>query len=407
MVKSFSDMGVCGELISALKKQNITVPTKVQEMTYSKFIEKKDLCVKSETGSGKTLAYLLPVFSLTDTSLRAAQTIIITPTHELSSQVFKQAELLIKNSGMEVRAGLFIGGANFDRQVENIKKNKPHIIIGSAGRILDLIKKKKLSVHHVKTIVLDEADRLTDDLNFEAIRDVIKCTLKERQIVLFSASVDEESCKNISDLLKDCEFLSVFENNKIPESIKHYYIKCEWREKIDVLKKILHAEKPKKTIVFLNNPMKIDVTVDKLKYSGFKAAGLYGIAADNQRKNSLQNFKFGDISILVSGDLGARGLDIKDVTHIINLDLPEDPVFYLHRAGRAGRQNKDGIVISLITAYEKKWINKYEKAFNIKFEEKKMAFGHLSDINEKPKIKKPIKNVKMSKNIGEKIAKKK
>ena len=153
--------------------------------------------------------------------------------------------------------------------------------------------------------------------------------------------------------------------------------------------------------------MKIDVTVDKLKYSGFKAAGLYGIAADNQRKNSLQNFKFGDISILVSGDLGARGLDIKDVTHIINLDLPEDPVFYLHRAGRAGRQNKDGIVISLITAYEKKWINKYEKAFNIKFEEKKMAFGHLSDINEKPKMKKPIKNVKMSKNIGEKIAKKK
>ena len=198
-MENFIDLGLDLELVKALEIQGITVPSKVQSMTIPCFMEKKDLIVQSETGSGKTLAYILPIFQMIDVELRSTQFIILTPTHELAVQIYKQAEFLSENIQKPVKSALIIGGANIQRQIDRLKE-KPQIVIGSTGRILDLIKKRKIYAHTVKAIVLDEGDRMIDDLNIDDVKAVIKTTLKERQIAVFSASITEKT-KNCAEQL--------------------------------------------------------------------------------------------------------------------------------------------------------------------------------------------------------------
>ena len=377
MDKEFKALGIKEELIGALDKQGITVPSMVQADVIPLFLDGKDLIIQSETGSGKTLSYLLPIFSMVDTSLRSTQFIILTPTHELAVQVHKQAEFLSDNTDGSVRSALIIGGANISRQIDKLKE-KPQIVIGSTGRILDLIKKKKISAHTVKAIILDEGDRMLDDLNIDDVKSVIKTTLKQRQIVVLSASIGEKTISACNEIMKEPCLLQVTEANSMPENIEHYYILCDRREKINYIRKIVHGQNVKKTIVFINNQENIEVTVDKLNYHGLKAVGIYGAAHKSERRQAMDAFRDGKAEILVSSDIGARGLDIPGVTHIINLDIPEEPVYYLHRAGRTGRMMSKGIVISLATFGEKKWLMKYEKAYNIKLIQKDMSFAILS-----------------------------
>lgn len=382
MEKDFKSLGLDEKLIQGLAEQGITIPAKIQEMVMKPFLAGSDLIAQSETGSGKTLAYLLPLFQMVDTSIRKAQAIIITPTHELAVQVYKQAEILAKNSGLSVRTEFIIGGASIIRQIDRLKE-KPQIIVGSSGRILDLIQKKKINAQSVKTIVIDEADRMLDSLNLESVKAVIKTTLRDRQLVAFSATMDEETLKQAKEMMKQPILIRAAEKNQLPEQIHHYYIKSDWRDKINMVRKVIHGENPEKVIVFLNNPENIEVTVDKLNFHLLKAAGIYGGAYKTERKQALNDFKEGRVKVLVASDIGARGLDIPGVTHVINLDIPEEPVYYLHRAGRTGRQGNSGVVISVVTEYEAKWIHKYEKAFSIQIGQKEMAFGKLVDAKQK------------------------
>ena len=181
---NFDELGINAPLVEALKKQNIDSPTVIQEKLIPVMLEGRDIAAKSQTGSGKTLSYLVPLFMKVDTSLRSTQAIVLTPTHELAVQVQRQAKLLSESSKTGVRSALIIGGANPVRQIEALKE-KPQIVIGSAGRILELIKKKKIQAHTVKTLVIDEADRMLDSLNIDNVRQVVKTTLKDsRQTVI-------------------------------------------------------------------------------------------------------------------------------------------------------------------------------------------------------------------------------
>ena len=276
-------------------------------------------------------------------------------------------------------------------------KAKPRIVVGSVGRILDLIRKKKIQAHLVKTIVLDEGDRLMDDGNVEDVEAVIKTTLKERQIVLLSASVSGEAKEKAAKLMKeDAVDLEAKSGGIVPKGIHHYYILSAHREKFANLRKILAGEKPAKCMIFLNNPENIEVTVDKLNYHGIKAAGIYGQASKLDRKNAMDDFREGCINVLVASDIGSRGLDIEGVTHIINLDVPEEPTHYLHRAGRCGRKGMEGTAITIVTPYERKWIHKYEKAWGLQFEQKEMSYGKLVDSQKTKKdIVKPMKKKKL------------
>lgn len=379
MENGFEKLGLSSVLTKALAKQGIETPTEIQKHMIPYILSGKDVIGRSETGSGKTLAYLLPIFQHLDLGVKGAQAIILTPTHELAAQVFHQAELLEENSGLDIGCMLIIGSAGPQRQLERLKE-KPRILIGSTGRILDFIKRKKVPAHLVKTIVLDEGDRLLEDGNFEDVASVVKSTLKERQIVLLSASVDEETRERSKKLMKeDGLFIEAKTGSLVPQGISHYYILATQRDKFLQLRKILAGEKPQRAIVFLNNPENIEVTVDKLCFHGIKAAGIYGKAAKLDRKNALEDFRNGRANVLVASDIGARGLDIEGVTHIINMDVPEEPSHYLHRAGRCGRKGTEGTTITLVTPYERRWVHKYEKVWGLRFVQKEMAFGKLVD----------------------------
>lgn len=404
MENGFEKLGLSSVLVEALAKQGIETPTEIQKHMIPYILSGKDVIGRSETGSGKTLAYLLPIFQRLDLEVRGAQAIILTPTHELAAQVFHQAELLEENSGLDIGCMLIIGSAGPQRQLERLKE-KPRILIGSTGRILDFIKRKKVPAHLVKTIILDEGDRLLEDGNFDDVANVVKSTLKERQIVLLSASVDEETRKRSKKLMKeDGLFVEAKTGSLVPQGIAHYYILATQRDKFLQLRKILAGEKPQRAIVFINNPENIEVTVDKLCFHGIKAAGIYGKAAKLDRKNALEDFRNGRANVLVASDIGARGLDIEGVTHIINMDVPEEPSHYLHRAGRCGRKGTEGTAITLVTPYERRWVHKYEKVWGLRFVQKEMAFGKLVDSTmTKKDLDKPQKTKKINdEDFGEK-----
>lgn len=387
----FVPLGLSPALLSALEKQDISQPTEIQHRLLPELLAGKDVIGRSETGSGKTLAYLLPIFERLDLSVRGTQAIILTPTHELAAQVFRQAELLQENSGIDAGCALLIGAAGIARQVERLK-SKPRIVIGSTGRILDLIRRRKIQAHLVKIIVLDEGDRLLEDGNISDVREVIRATLKERQIAILSASISAETKARASGLMKPDFAVVEAESAVVPKGLSHYYILSSPREKFVNLRKILAGEKPEKAIVFLNNPENIEVTVDKLCYHGIKAAGIYGTAGKLERKTALADFREGRVSVLVASDIGSRGLDIEGVTHIINLDVPEEPTHYLHRAGRCGRKGLPGTAITIVTPYERRWVHKYEKAWGLQFVQKEMSYGQLVNSSKTKKdIAKPAK----------------
>ena len=393
MEQNFQTLGLSDALVAGLAKQDITVPTDIQTKMIPAIMTGKDVVGRSETGSGKTLAYLLPIFQNIDPNVRGTQAIILTPTHELAAQVHRQAELLAKNAGANVGCALIIGTARLQRQVERLRE-KPPIVVGSTGRILDLIKRKKIQAHLVKTIVLDEGDRLLEDGNFAAVQAVIKTTLRDRQLVLLSASVGGETQQRAKEIMKeDALFVEgASQVGQVPDTIFHYFILTAPREKFLMLRKVLAGEKPKKAMVFLNNPENIEVTVDKLNYHGIKAAGIYGQVGKLDRKTALDDFREGRVQVLVASDIGARGLDIPDVTHVINLDIPEDPTHYLHRAGRCGRQGQTGCAISIVTPYERRWIHKYEKVWGLRFAQKDMVYGKLTDSTKTKKDLEPRKS---------------
>lgn len=222
----------------------------------------------------------------------------------------------------------------------------------------------------------------------------IKTTLRDRQLVLLSASVGGETQQRAKEIMKeDALFVEgASQVGQVPDTISHYFILTAPREKFLMLRKVLAGEKPKKAMVFLNNPENIEVTVDKLNYHGIKAAGIYGQVGKLDRKTALDDFREGRVQVLVASDIGARGLDIPDVTHVINLDIPEDPTHYLHRAGRCGRQGQTGCAISIVTPYERRWIHKYEKVWGLRFAQKDMVYGKLTDSTKTKKDLEPRKS---------------
>lgn len=379
MSENFEVLGIIPTLDAALKKENIVIPTDIQQKVIPEALKNKDLIARSETGSGKTLAYLLPLFQKVNALAKEMQAIILVPTHELAIQILRQIERLSQNSEVKLTGEPIIGNVNIDRQIERLK-SRPHIIVGSPGRILELIKKKKISAHTVKTIVLDEADRLMDDSNIDNVKAVIKTTLKERQLLAFSASISKEAEAKAAELMKEPVILRGEENLSVPDSIEHIYFVAEQRDKLEVLRKLTRILNPQKAIVFINNQgNETEISSEKLKYHGLKAASIHGATKKLERKKALDDFKSGKIQLLIASDIAARGLDIQGVTHIFNLNVPEDPKDYLHRAGRTGRKGNSGMAVSIATERELEFIKKLARVLKINISEKSMYEGKIVD----------------------------
>ena len=378
MSEAFVKIGILAPLAAGLGKAGIDVPTGIQTKVIPVSLLGKDIIGQSATGTGKTLAYLLPLFQKIDTSKREMQVMILAPTHELAIQIQRQIEMLSKNSGFPVTSTPIIGNVNIARQIEKLKE-KPHIIVGSSGRILELIHKKKITSQTIKTIVIDEADRLLDDKNVDSVKAVLKTTLKERQIMLFSATITPKTLELAKGIMREPEVITVAEEFGDRPDISHMYFVAEQRDKIEVVRKMVRLVNAERALVFINKSDDIEETTEKLVYHGLKAAGIHGSSVKGDRKKSLEDFRKGKVQLLVASDVAARGLDIVDVDYVFNLDMPEDPQVYLHRVGRTGRAGKSGIAISIVTKQEVTLIHKYEKMLKLNIAAKLMDHGKIFD----------------------------
>lgn len=381
MINSFSDLNLNSSIIEGLQKQGINIPTSIQANSILPALEGKDIIGEAFTGSGKTLAYLLPLFHKIDTSKREMQGLILAPTHELAKQIEDQIKLLAENSSFPITSLSIIGDVNINNQIKKLKEIKPHIIVGSTGRILDLIRKKKITAHTIKTIVIDEGDNLLDPKRSNVTKDIVKSTMRDRQLMLFSASIKPETLETAKSLMKEPIIIKSEDKPLINPNIEHMFILCERRDKFETLRKVLVAAKPEKAIIFVNNNEDIELTTAKLNYHSKDCFAMTGKISKEDRKIAIGSFRTGKIKILVSSDVTARGLDVADITHVFHLDLPLKLNEYLHRSGRTARGNAHGTSICILTVQQLNIIKKYEREFNIQFKEKKVFGGVLEDAN--------------------------
>lgn len=377
-MSDFTGLGINGPLSAGLGKAGITRPTGIQTAVIPLILSGRDVIGQSATGTGKTLAYLLPLFQKIDAAKRETQAIILAPTHELAMQIYHQSESLAQNAGLSVTAAPIIGQVNITRQIDMLK-GKPHIIVGSSGRILELIQKRKINAQTIRTLIVDEADRLLDDMNWASVKAVVKATMRDRQMLLFSATITTVALERAKELTRDPEFIAVAGQTDIPADISHMYIVCEQRDKIEVLRKLVAHLNGEQALVFVNHSETIETTVLKLNYHGLTAAGIYGTAVKADRRKALDDFRSGKVRLLVASDLAARGLDIPGVAYVFNLELTEDPQVYLHRVGRTGRAGRSGTAISLVTRKETELIARFQKVLKIKLAAKQLLMGKIAD----------------------------
>ncbi|MBN2788906.1 MAG: DEAD/DEAH box helicase [Candidatus Delongbacteria bacterium] len=365
MTNEFSKLKINDKLLKALEVEKISIPTTIQQRTIPFIFNKKDIIASSETGTGKTLAYLLPMIQNMDIDNKSLQVVILAPTYELVIQIQSQIESLISNSGIKISVQPVLGSVHIKRQIENLKKKSPQIIVASAGRLLELITRKRIIMHTVKTIILDEADKLIDDNNIVQTKAIIKATMKDRQLMAFSATIPDNSKEKLIELMKEPEVIIIKDTQVTTLNISHEYIVCEQRDKIKILRNLAANIKNLKAIVFLNKSDDLEILNDKLKFHNLKVDCIHGSWQKSEREKAIRDFRSNRINLLVASDIAARGLDFKNVSHIINFDIPEDPKNYTHRAGRTGRAGEKGVTISLTTEYETKFLKKIERKLQI------------------------------------------
>lgn len=376
---TFSELHVADNLCKALEKQNISEPTYIQSRTYKNITDGRDLVACSSTGSGKTLAYLLPLIEKLDLSVKNVQILILVPTQELAVQVNKQVELLFVNAEIPSNSTFLIGEGNINRQIDALKL-KPSVITGTPARINQLISMKKLKVHEVKALVIDEADRLMNKTHIETVLSIRKSLMKRTQVLLFSASIDKRTLSTANDLTFKPIIINEQNNRQtspIPTTIKHIYVVTDRRERIETLRKIAKALNDDKTMVFINTRYDLDEALQKLQYHSYNVGALSGDIDKQAKKKALEDFKSGKVNYLLGTDVAARGLQIDNVSTVINVNLPEDDNEYLHRAGRCGRNGNEGLCVSIITENELSKIKRYQKLFKINIIQKKLYNGKL------------------------------
>lgn len=378
MANDFSQLNIAPFLLKGLEKMNITSPTQIQSEAIPKVLQGEQVVGRSKTGSGKTLAYLLPMLTKLDESNSELQGMILAPTHELAMQIYRVVEELVV--GTNIHTDVFIGSANIKRQLEKLKKQKPQVVVGTPGRILELAQQKKLKIHQSKMIVIDEADRMLQER--ETRNDFIEISKrmdKQANYMFFSATISNPLKDDIEMLIRK-EVTLVSSDEKLEtEKVQHSFIKCEERDRIDVARRLVHSLNIKRGLIFVNHLDKVIETTNKLKYKGLKAAALSSDSNKQERAKVMQQFQNGELEIVVASDVAARGLDVDDVTHIINVHPPVDHDAYVHRAGRTGRMGKTGEVITIITHKEFFIIDKFQKQLGMKFSEKELSFGKLTD----------------------------
>ncbi len=340
---SFADFPIHPQLKQNIILRGYTVPTPIQDQAIKPILEGKDVVGIANTGTGKTAAFLLPLLQKI-THDRTQRVLIVAPTRELAVQILEECRAFSR--GLEIFSTLCIGGVNIRPQIENLRRH-PHIVIGTPGRLKDLKNQNKLSIALFSNIVLDEVDRMLDmgfirDVNF-----LISHLPKVRQSLFFSATLTPTVSQVMQTFLTNPVTISV-KTQETVHNIDQDIIKMNGRVKLDILHDLLNQEAFKKVLVFGRTKWGIEKLAKQLSLKGVSVVALHGNKNQSQRQRALSEFKQNRVNVLLATDIASRGLDIPDVTHVINFDLPETYEDYIHRIGRTGRAGKKGMALSFV-----------------------------------------------------------
>ncbi|GMO47562.1 MAG: DEAD/DEAH box helicase [Termitinemataceae bacterium] len=380
--------GIAQIFLQKLSEENISTPTEIQQLVIPQLLNKQSVVFSSQTGTGKTYAYLLPIVQTLYENPNLTRVLILSPTLELCAQIKTKADFL--TAGLQnVNTALLVGSGNIKHQVETLKSEKPQILIGNTKRILQLSDQKKLNLHEINFVVLDEVDRLLSAelacdtkriLSFLRLQNQRRCSTNSVQTIYAacSATISNKITASIKDIMQSDFVLTQSKKNEIlQQNITHIAIWCEARRKVDTLRSLLSALNPKRALVFTDRSDDVQNIVTKLQYHKKNAAGLYSGMDKKLRRNVMRQFIDGSVNILVSSDLAARGLDIPGINYIIETTVPQNADIYIHRAGRTARAGKKGIMISIGDEIEMHALQSIEKKLKLVVYPKVLYGGKL------------------------------
>jgi len=371
---TFNETGLNEEILRAITELGFVSPTPIQEKTIPQILESKnDLVALAQTGTGKTAAFGLPVINQTDVHDKNIQTLILCPTRELGLQITRDLQNYSKYiKGFRVVA--VYGGAPIFNQIKDLKKGA-HVVVATPGRALDLIKRKELRLDNIRWMILDEADEMLN-MGFKDDLDTILAeTPKERQTLLFSATMPKEIERISANYMKSPDKLSVGKRNAGSDDVTHEYFMVNARDRYEALKRLADVNPNIYGIVFCRTRAETKDVADKLMQDGYNADALHGDLSQAQRDYVMGRFRSKHLQMLVATDVAARGLDVNDLTHVINYNLPDDPEIYVHRSGRTGRAGKKGVSIAIVHSREHNKIRTLENMLRKSFEKRPVPSG--------------------------------
>lgn len=371
---TFKELNLKDELLLAIEELGFEHPMPIQERTIP-FMQGKnaDLVALAQTGTGKTAAFGLPILNMLDAAQKQTQALILAPTRELCIQISNDLKNYSKYlKGTKVVA--VYGGEDIRTQLKQLD-TPPQIIVATPGRLIDLMKRRKVNLQNIHYLVLDEADEMLNMGFKEDIETILEQTPENRRTMLFSATMPKEISNIVHKFMKDYEEIIVGEKNSGAANVEHIYYLTPAKYRYLVLKRIVDLNPDIYGIVFCRTRQETKEVAEKLMQDGYNADALHGDLSQAQRDNVMQKFRIRNVQLLVATDVAARGLDVSDLTHIINYNLPDDPEVYTHRSGRTGRINKKGISVSIIHSKEKHKIKELEKMLKKDFIQQQIPNG--------------------------------
>ncbi|HBG42794.1 MAG TPA: DEAD/DEAH box helicase [Porphyromonadaceae bacterium] len=375
-MSTFEQLGVAPEILRAIQEMGFEQPMPVQEQVIPQLLSNtRDIIALAQTGTGKTAAFGIPVIQKTDIGLLSPQTLILCPTRELCLQIAGDlTEISQYVKGLKILP--VYGGSSIESQIKTLKRGV-QIVVATPGRLIDLIKRKTVSLANVHTVILDEADEMLNMGFTESIDEILSSVPQDRSMLLFSATMPQEIAKITKKYMSDPVEIIIGRKNEGAQNVKHIYFMVHAKDKYLALKRIVDYYPNIYGIVFCRTRKDTQEIADKLIQDGYDADSLHGDLSQAQRDYVMNKFRQRNLQILVATDVAARGLDVDDITHVINFGLPDDLEVYTHRSGRTGRAGKAGTSISIIHTKEKGKIKQIEKTINKTFEKENIPAGDI------------------------------
>ena len=357
MTDEFAQLGLQPELVQAVSNLGYIIPTPIQSEIIPLMLEGHDVIGQAQTGTGKTAAFVLPIIQTMERGQHGIQALVLAPTRELAKQVAKAANDYGKCLNARVLA--VYGGQPYSPQINRLRQGAD-IVVGTPGRLLDLIERGVLDLSHLSTVVLDEADEMLNMGFIKDIESILSAIPSERQTALFSATIPPKIRSMSKKYMHSPQSISIKSKHLTVDATEHRCYLVNKGEKLAVLTRIFEIEDITRALIFVRTRIGTSELVNELMGCGFPAEALNGDLSQQTREQVLNRFRHNQITVLVATDVAARGLDIDDISHVFNYDLPEDPELYVHRVGRTGRAGKTGIAISLLTAKEQWHLHRIE-----------------------------------------------